>query len=786
MQRRSIRLMTTSGSYAENTHNDSIGSNRPTRQRSAQSTSHVSTPRRPNSRAVIVQDQSSSNSQDSNTSVVSSVLDASSIQEQTQVNSMWGLDDDEVIKDGDTTVIQSNGEFNSAETQTTMINGYTCSDCSILSDRNDSITAFSAFNSTSGKVHAASGFKHTCANTQTSTLNTQAASASMQTASTKVYSRDRNQKHRSREIPFYTHKTMLLFKNTALTFATLVVSLFHTVMLKLGCDPKAYLNYCGSVNVRDYLKEDGHLRINGKSLCDDCKGTQHLETHTTVHMQSSWARGLKGILWHTLCCTGYLLMQAVQSIGTAGWFVSQKILSFLWLAIVSPGKATSGLFWWLGTGWYQLTALISLLNIFVLTRCLPKILKMLLLLLFPLLLFLGLYLWGSEYFWLPAFSSLRKIPSYSVEDTAPSLKPHPESSISTPSTKEGTLQFDFNHLKELEKQFVLMGSKQSQHVEEYEKMKFLVLKIQEQVEEMNDKSHISTVITNLLQQHFGKHLMEKKEPPMVDSRVTISNHETRIKKLEALFAKLSEAIEEDRKVAQSRASGGEIDDPSVLRKRIASLEEDFENYKASYLRQSAQSSCDLPDCVLQKVDAKLKNQSMRCLPNQKLIPEPLLRWLSTNYISNAEFNSRLLELEAIILKNITHHVSVTKHMPSAKVVETAVLGEISGITKEEAQVIVNNALKLYSQDRTGMADFALESGGGSILGTRCSETYGTKTALMSLFGIPLWYFSQSPRVVIQEENEKAFQIVELRIFSNWGHPDFTCLYRFRAHGTPVK
>lgn len=39
--------------------------------------------------------------------------------------------------------------------------------------------------------------------------------------------------------------------------------------------------------------------------------------------------------------------------------------------------------------------------------------------------------------------------------------------------------------------------------------------------------------------------------------------------------------------------------------------------------------------------------------------------------------------------------------------------------------------------------------GGSILSTRCSETYETKTALMSLFGFPLWYFSQSPRAVIQ-------------------------------------
>lgn len=30
---------------------------------------------------------------------------------------------------------------------------------------------------------------------------------------------------------------------------------------------------------------------------------------------------------------------------------------------------------------------------------------------------------------------------------------------------------------------------------------------------------------------------------------------------------------------------------------------------------------------------------------------------------------------------------------------------------QQAQVIVNNALRLYSQDKTGVVDFALESGG---------------------------------------------------------------------------
>uniref|UniRef100_A0A2H6NPH9 SUN domain-containing protein n=2 Tax=Micrurus TaxID=8634 RepID=A0A2H6NPH9_9SAUR len=228
------------------------------------------------------------------------------------------------------------------------------------------------------------------------------------------------------------------------------------------------------------------------------------------------------------------------------------------------------------------------------------------------------------------------------------------------------------------------------------------------------------------------------------------------------------------------------------------------------------------------------------------------------------------DLEMQILRNITLQRSIANSKVTTEIV-TNVVNEagIVGITEAQAQVIVNNALRLYSQDKTGIVDFALESGGGSILSTRCSETYETKTALLSLFGVPLWYFSQSPRVVIQpdmypgncwafkgsqgylvirlsmtiyptsfclehipkslsptgnitsapkdflvygleneyqeegillgqytydqdgeplqmfpvsETSEKAFQIVELRIFSNWGHAEYTCLYRFRVHG----
>ncbi|KAK5612430.1 hypothetical protein CRENBAI_020620 [Crenichthys baileyi] len=249
-----------------------------------------------------------------------------------------------------------------------------------------------------------------------------------------------------------------------------------------------------------------------------------------------------------------------------------------------------------------------------------------------------------------------------------------------------------------------------------------------------------------------------------------------------------------------------------------------------------------------------------------ILPESLLQWLSQQFISEANLQEALSSLEFSILQNIN------QRLHGAETDREAVLDAAgNAVTKEEVHVMVMEALRLFSQDRTGLADYALESGGGSILSTRCSETYETKAALLSLFGVPLWYFSQSPRAVIQpdvhpgncwafrgskgflviqlsmrivptavtmehipkslapsrtlrsaprdftvyglrdehqekgkllgnytydedgedlqtftisEENNEVFQIIEVQVLSNWGHPEYTCMYRFRVHGTP--
>ncbi|KAM9099009.1 SUN domain-containing protein 1 isoform 7-T11 [Sarcophilus harrisii] len=657
--------------HHRNTNKQSLALNHTTRKATSNSSSLLS--------------QSTFDSHASDTSLRSSVLDESLIRKQTKVVHFWGLDDDGDLKGGTKTVIQGNGDLATGETDTTLNNGYICSDCSMLSERKDVLTAYSTSH----------------------------------VPSSRIYFRDGSQKPHS--------------------------------------------NYCGCVNVKEFLREDGHLSVNGESLC-------------------------------------YFLMQTLQRIGATGWFVSKKVLSFLWLAIVSPGKAASGVFWWLGTGWYQFVTLISWLNVFLLTRCLPKICKLLLLLI-PLLLLsgIGLYLWNMESFLslLPIFNWTRIHKTQRIDESRYFFKP--------------------------------------------------------------DSSH-------------------NNQPTEMDFLSFQQENEFRILKLEDLLGKLFEKdklIQEELDQTKSRIISG-IDERQHLISKVKHLELELGHLKSELLTwQDLKTSCDKIEAVHEKVDTQIR-ETIRLMfsgDHQDGSLEWLLQWLSSKFVSKGDLQILLRDLERQILKNITHYVSERKQIPTPETLLNADSVRISGITELQARVIVNNALKLYSQDKTGMVDFALESGGGSILSTRCSETYETKTALISVFGIPLWYHSQSPRIVIQpdiypgncwafkgsqgylvvrlsmmiypsaftmehipktlsptgnitsapkdfsvygldneyqeegmllgqfvydQEGEslqifqamkspgKAFQIVELRIFSNWGHPEYTCLYRFRVHGELTK
>ncbi|XP_076207500.1 SUN domain-containing protein 1 isoform X3 [Aptenodytes patagonicus] len=748
--------------------------------------------------------QSSFNSHASDASMVSTVLDESLIREQTEVDHFWGLDDESDPKGSDTTLMQGNGDI-AAETQTTMINGYTCSDCSMLSERKEVLTAYSASH----------------------------------VPSSRIYSRDRSQKHASRGTYFYMSKILRLVRHAAASFASLLVQLFQMVLLKLGYEFKAHSDYCGSMNVKEFYREDSRLGVNEESIC-------------------------------------YFMLHLLRTVGATGWLVSQKVVSLLWLAVLSPGRAASGMFRLLRTGWYQLVTLMSFLKVFLLRRCLPKIYKLLLFLI-PLLFLLGIWFWGFDGFisLLPSLNWTRIDRIQRTDDSIHVPEPQGDSFHSVQPPKDTVHIFDSGRISELEKQMAFVSDRCHHHDEEYSKVMLLLHNLQDQVAQMSDKSETLKLIKNVM----GQHLKDMKLEEKTDFLALHEEHELRILMLEDLLRKLSaesKDIQKELDIAKAKTVRDDGEHSQLLSK-VKKLELELSQMKSELLTgESVKTSCEKIDVIHEKVDAQVKESVKLMLfgDQQEDFPESLLQWLTSNFVSKSDLQTLLRDLELQILKNITLHMSVTNQKLTSEVVTNVVTNAgISGITEAQAQIIVNNALKLYSQDKTGMVDFALESGGGSILSTRCSETYETKTALISLFGIPLWYFSQSPRVVIQpdmypgncwafkgsqgylvvrlsmkiyptaftvehipktlsptgnitsaprnfsvyglddeyqeegkllgqyvydqggeplqmfpvmEKSENAFQIVELRIFSNWGHAEYTCLYRFRVHGKPAE
>ncbi|XP_039935497.1 SUN domain-containing protein 1 isoform X7 [Hirundo rustica] len=747
--------------------------------------------------------QSSFNSHASDTSMLSSILDESLIREQTEVDHFWGLDEEGDPKGSDTTLLQGNGGV-AAEQQPTL-NGYTCSDCSMLSERKEVLTAYSASH----------------------------------VPSSRIYTRDRSQKHASRGTYFYMSKILRLVRNTAASFASLLVQLFQMVLLKLGYEYKAHSDYCGSMNVKEFYREDRHLGVNEESIC-------------------------------------YFMLHVLRTAGATGWLVSQKVLSLLWLAILSPGRAASGMFRLLRTACYQLVTLMSLLKVFLVRRCLPKNYRWLLFLI-PLLFLLGWWFWGLNGFisLLPPLNWTRIDRIQRTDDSVRVPEPQDDSFHSVQPPKDTINVFDFGRISELEKQMAFVSDRCHDRNKEYNKVMSLLQNLQDQVATMSDRSETLNLIKNVMSQYVKDMKLEEK----TDFLALHKEHELRIQTLEDLLRKLSaesKDIQKEFDLAKSK-SVRDDDQYSLLMSKIKKLELELASMKSELLSgESAKTSCEKMDVIHEKVDAQVKESVKLMLfgDQQDDFPESLLQWLTSNFVSKTDLQTLLRDLELQILKNITLHMSVTNQKVTSEVVTNAVTNAgISGITEAQAQIIVNNALKLYSQDKTGMVDFALESGGGSILSTRCSETYETKTALISLFGIPLWYFSQSPRVVIQpdmypgncwafkgsqgylvvrlsmkiyptaftlehipktlsptgnitsaprnfsvyglddeyqeegkllgeyvydqdgeplqmfpvmEKNEDAFQIVELRIFSNWGHAEYTCLYRFRVHGKPAE
>ncbi|KAF4517422.1 hypothetical protein B566_EDAN005031 [Ephemera danica] len=240
---------------------------------------------------------------------------------------------------------------------------------------------------------------------------------------------------------------------------------------------------------------------------------------------------------------------------------------------------------------------------------------------------------------------------------------------------------------------------------------------------------------------------------------------------------------------------------------------------------------------------------------------------------SAHIRNKLADLDNLEAKISKLTAAFEASRAEAKTVETSGTAEVFSTSDAHVLAIVNAALAKYDADKTNMVDYALESSGGEILSTRCSENYDHGKGETFYFGLSWFskeYRPNNPRTIIQpnmhpgecwafkgatgyaviklstvikltavtmehiprsivpngsfasaprdfsvwglttlnnpeplflgrfryedsnqpvqtfqiDVEHDSFRMVELRIESNHGHIEYTCVYRFRIHGVP--
>ncbi|XP_053325933.1 SUN domain-containing protein 2 [Spea bombifrons] len=541
-----------------------------------------------------------------------------------------------------------------------------------------------------------------------------------------------------------------------------------------------------------------------------------------------------------------------------------------WLLLSYPGRVFGILYWWLGTTWYRLTTSASLLDVFILTRhyaLLKKVLMILLILLLATMVATGLW-----HFYPYGLQGLIPLP---IAPFSWKQKPFTTDAVAKENSGRETQplfsELDLiSRIESLERKF--QGLENHQKMSSHREAGVATasgFSKDEIIQSFKDLSSYreATLKEEIL--HEGATMTENNVRKL---------REEQQGNIQGILQKMDEMSKEvDYQILQLRTelkSPSQEDSRENFLHELLALEEKLLDIQDQILAMR-----NTQDKMAQQVDAVPANIQDVKDEVQLLFPRWLMAHtdpklgeaasLSKHFLHRNELEKYLLDLERKIMAELSADRKQWAKQAHNTIDRELQAGGISGVSREEVHEIVNNALQRYSEDRIGMVDYALESSGASVISTRCSETYETKTALFSLFGVPLWYHSQSPRVIlqpdsnpgncwafrgsqgyavihlssrirptavtldhiprslspkatissapkdfsvyglqeetqeegvllgnftynqngepiqtfpIQGDNMSIYELVELRIKSNWGHPEYTCVYRFRVHG----
>ncbi|NXY87435.1 SUN2 protein, partial [Alcedo cyanopectus] len=544
---------------------------------------------------------------------------------------------------------------------------------------------------------------------------------------------------------------------------------------------------------------------------------------------------------------------------------ASRVGSLFWQVLTSPVRFVGWLFSGLAAAWHRLTGTAPRLGSVPLSRRYPWLKRLLLLLLLLLLLTAAAY--GAWYFYPYGLSTL-SLPSFSWWGAGKLSSSDVPGTGDLTTLDQGEHQF-LARFQALEKRFEALEAEVSRWelqrgaaavAPEGETPLGDVLALLEGLVSRRDaglKEHLRTDMTS--------HLQVEVDALRAEVQRDLDRHLGKMAQAsEEMEARLMELNSEWQSSVQEGVRGsfqqevGKLElEVAALRKELSSLRSDQE-----VMGKHVEGMVEQLKAMRAEVEAQFPAWISRFLSqNWRDGPTGLLR--------QEDLEAELQALEHKILAKVLEDQRLSARDAQANIGVALRPGGTTGVTEEQVHLIVGQALKRYSEDRVGMVDYALESSGASVINTRCSETYDIRTALLSMFGIPLWYQSQSPRVILQpdvnpgncwafrgsqgfavirlsdvirptavtlehipkalspqgtipsapkdfavyglkEEKEEeglllgqftynhngdpiqtfylegdgvgAYQLVELRVLSNWGHPKYTCIYRFRVHG----